>query len=111
MQIICVLFVIVLVPGLPESPRWLMSHGQETEAMEVLCAVYDRQPEHEYVITERRAILSAIELEDSVNKQSFWKIFRDDEVKTGQRVLPAWRMQLMNQVGGINLVVYYVSRK
>ncbi|KAJ5681722.1 general substrate transporter [Penicillium maclennaniae] len=75
--------------------------------MEVLCAVYDRQPRDEYIVGERCAILSAIELEDSVNKQSFWKIFRNDEIKTGQRVLLAWGMQLMNQVGGIILVVYF----
>jgi Sugar (and other) transporter. len=66
---------------------------------------------NEYIITECRAILSAIELEDSVNKQSFWKTFRNDEVKTGQRVLLAWGMQLMNQVGGINLVIYFVPSK
>lgn len=111
MQIVFALFVIVLVFGLPESPRWLMNHGQEQEAMDVLCAVYDRQPEDEYIVTERRAILSAIEVETSVNKQSFWKIFRNDELKTGQRVLLAWGMQLMNQVGGINLVVYFVPSK
>lgn len=108
MQIVFAIFVIVLVFGLPESPRWLMNHGKEQEAIDVLCAVYDREPDDEFIVNERRGILSAIELEDSVSKQSFWKIFRNDEVKTGQRVLLAWGIQLMNQVGGINLVVYFV---
>ncbi|KAB8218906.1 general substrate transporter [Aspergillus novoparasiticus] len=108
MQIVFAIFVIVLVFGLLESPRWLMNHGQEQEAMEVLCAVYNKEQDDEYIVNERRAILSAIELEDAVSKQSFWKIFRNDEVKTGQRVLLAWGIQLMNQVGGINLVVYFV---
>jgi Sugar (and other) transporter. len=45
LQIVFALFVIVLIFGLPESTRWLMNHGQEQEALEVLCAVYDRQPE------------------------------------------------------------------
>ncbi|KAJ5465179.1 general substrate transporter [Penicillium daleae] len=108
MQIIFAIFVIILVFGLPESPRWLINHGQEKEAIEVLCAVYDKDENEEYIVNERRAILSAIELENTANKKSFWKISRNDEVKTGQRVLLAWGMQLMNQVGGINLVVYYV---
>ncbi|KAJ5487993.1 Major facilitator superfamily domaingeneral substrate transporter [Penicillium desertorum] len=108
MQMVFAIFVIVLVFGLPESPRWLMNHGQEQEAMDVLCAVYDRAPEDEFIVNEHKGIVSAIELEDSVSKQSFWKIFRNDEVKTGQRVLLAWGIQLMNQVGGINLVVYFV---
>ena len=85
-----------------------MNHCQEKEAIEVLCAVYDKQEHEEYIVKERQAIVSAIELETNASKKSFWSIFRNDEVKTGQRVLLAWGMQLMNQVGGINLVVYYV---
>lgn len=107
-QILFAVFVIVLVFGLPESPRWLMNHGQEEEAVEVLCAVYGMEEHEEYIVNERRAIQSAIELENASSKQSMWKIFRNDEVKTGQRVLLAWGMQLMNQVGGINMIVYYV---
>jgi hypothetical protein len=108
MQIVFAIFVIILVFGLPESPRWLMNHGQEKEAIEVLCAVYDKQEHEEYIVNEHRAIVSAIELESKASKKSLFSIFRNDEVKTGQRVLLAWGMQLMNQVGGINLVVYFV---
>lgn len=110
-QIIFAIFVIVLIFGLPESPRWLMNHGREDEALDVLCAVYDLEEHDEYIVKERRAIQSAIEVESSASKQSMWKIFRNDEVKTGQRVLLAWGMQLMNQVGGINMIVYYVPSK
>lgn len=88
-----------------------MNHGREDEALEVLCAVYDLEEDNEYIVKERRAIQSAIEQESFASKQSMWKIFRNDEVKTGQRVLLAWGMQLMNQVGGINMIVYYVPSK
>ncbi|OQD82639.1 hypothetical protein PENANT_c020G09771 [Penicillium antarcticum] len=83
MRILFAIFVIVLVFGLPEPPHWLMNHDQEQEVMEVLCAIYDREPDDEFVVNERRGILSAIELEDSVHKQLSWKIFQNDEVKTG----------------------------
>jgi hypothetical protein len=33
------------------------------------------------------------------------QIFKRDEVQTGRRVLLAYGMQFMNQIGGINLVV------
>lgn len=107
-QVIFAFFVILLVFGLPESPRWLMNHGQEKEAIEVLCAVYDKDENDQFIINERMAIMAALEVEDSAGKQSFWKIFRNDEVKTGKRVLLAWGIQLMNQVGGLNMIVYYV---
>lgn len=111
-QIVFALVVIVLVLGLPESPRWLFQHGREDEAMAVLCAVYDKEPTDEYIINERDAIASAIELELSENKpRNFVNIFRDDRVKTRKRVLLAWFVQFMNQAGGVNLVVYYAPCK
>ncbi|KAL6901132.1 general substrate transporter [Trichoderma evansii] len=107
-QIIFAIVVIILVFALPESPRWLFNHGYESEAIEVLCTVYDKQPEDEYIMVERNSILQAIELEDSGNTvRSILSIFKNDQVRTGYRVLLAWGVQLMNQVGGINLVVYY----
>ncbi|OJJ31257.1 hypothetical protein ASPWEDRAFT_187172 [Aspergillus wentii DTO 134E9] len=110
MQIVFAIGVIVLVFGLPESPRWLMNHGQEREAMEVLCALYGRDEHDEYIVMEKRGIMSAIELEDGANKSSILGIFKNNEIKTGTRVLLAWGIQFMNQAGGINLVVYFVPK-
>jgi MFS family permease len=108
-QMVFAVVVIVLVFALPESPRWLYNHGREAEAIEVLCAVYDKEPMDDYIVQEKNAILQAIELEDSANRsKSFLAIFKNDGVKTGYRVLLAWGVQFMNQAGGINLVVYYI---
>ncbi|MBE3045880.1 MFS transporter [Candidatus Bathyarchaeota archaeon] len=97
--------VFILVFGLPESPRWLYARGHKEEALAVLCAVHDMQPDDDYIMAERVAIDDAIELEARVTKKSFWSIFKNDEVKTGHRVFLAWAMQFMNQASGINLVV------
>lgn len=108
-QILFAIGVVILVFALPESPRWLFNHGQEDEAMAVLCAVHDMQPDHAYIVEERKAILHAIAIEHASEKsRSCVSIFRKDEVRTRYRVLLAWGMQFMNQVGGINLVVYYI---
>lgn len=112
-QMIFAVIVIVLVLGLPESPRWLYKHGRSTEALDVLCTVYDKQPTDEYIISERDAIIAAIQLETSDNNRlsSFMSVFWDDHVKTRHRVFLAWWIQFMNQAGGINLVVYYAPCK
>ncbi|KAG7047331.1 hexose carrier protein [Colletotrichum scovillei] len=108
-QIIFALIVVVLVFALPESPRWLFKHGREQEAVQVLCDVFDKEPTDEYIRAEVHAIHHAIELEAAENKSSSWiSIFKNDRLRTGHRVLLAWGAQFMNQLGGINLVVYYI---
>lgn len=108
-QIVFAILVVALVFGLPESPRWLYNHGQPDEAIEVLCRVHNKSPDDEYILAEKKAIVDTIEFDRRVERsQSFMSIFHSDEVKTRRRVLLAWGMQFMNQIGGINLVVYYI---
>ncbi|KAL1999838.1 hypothetical protein VTN02DRAFT_3897 [Thermoascus thermophilus] len=109
-QMVFCFVVIALVFGLPESPRYLYSRGRNQEALQVLCDVYDCDPDHPKIVKEQHDILEAIRLETDAGGYSWSKIFHRDEVQTGKRVLLAYGMQFMNQVGGINLVVYYITR-
>lgn len=95
----------MLIPSLPESPRWLYRHGRGEEAVQVLCDLYDRTPDDEKVSREANGIVEAIELETLHGEYKWSQIFKRDEVATGRRVLLAYGMQFMNQMGGINLVV------
>lgn len=99
--------VIILVFALPESPRWLFHHRRDEEAVEVLCAVYDKTPDDEFIVAEKRAILQALDIESEAQR-SFFSAFKNDDSKTGYRVFLAWLIQLMNQICGINLIVYYI---
>ncbi|KAI8674273.1 MFS domain-containing protein [Fusarium keratoplasticum] len=102
LQALFAILVIILVFALPESPRWLFNHGREAEAIETLCAVYDMQPTDEFIQSERAAILQAIEAETGGT------IFKRNKNRTGYRVFLAWLIQLVNQISGINMVVYYI---
>ncbi|KAJ9627867.1 hypothetical protein H2203_003085 [Taxawa tesnikishii (nom. ined.)] len=105
-QVIFAFVVIFLVFGLPESPRWLYNKKLNETGLRVLCEVYDKEPDHPEIVKEQKEILEAIALES--HAASWLSIFKQDEVQTGKRVLLAYGMQFMNQVGGINLVVYFV---
>lgn len=97
--------VIALVFGLPESPRWLYYHGREEEALQVLCDVWDATPEDPRVHKMHTEITEAIALERRSGEYKWRQLFHRDEVQTGRRVLLAYGMQFMNQMGGINMLM------
>ncbi|KAH8596907.1 putative transporter [Bisporella sp. PMI_857] len=98
-QIVFAVFVIVLVFGLPESPRWLYNHDRAEEALQVLCTVYDRSETDSLIVHETSQIIEAIALEESNGKFKWRNILKKDAVQTGRRVFLAWGVQFMNQAG------------
>jgi sugar porter (SP) family MFS transporter len=108
LQLVLSITVIILLFGLPESPRWLCKRGRDQEAIEVLCAVYDLAPDDPYVRSEMAAIRKAIDLERAEGASKIFGLFKSDRLKTRRRVGLAWFGLFMNQLSGINLVVYYM---
>ncbi|KAI9693250.1 MAG: hypothetical protein M1822_005246 [Bathelium mastoideum] len=107
-QVIFTFVVIFLVFGLPESPRHLYNTGRGEEGLQVLCDVYDKQPDDPQILKEQDDILKAIKLEGSVGSSGWKRLFQKDEIQTRKRIALAYGMQFMNQMGGINLVVYFI---
>lgn len=107
-QLIFAISVIFLVYGLPESPRWLAARGREEEAIDVLCAVFDRERNDPFIVEQIDAIREAIAIDRRAGAQKISGLFKDGKLKTRRRVLLAWFGLFMNQMVGINMIVYYL---
>ncbi|KAF2713936.1 putative Myo-inositol transporter 1 [Pleomassaria siparia CBS 279.74] len=108
-QIIFAVIVVIIVFGVPESPRYLYRCGRGEEALQILCDVYDGTPDDPKIAKENKEVLEALEIEQANGEYRWSQLLKRDEVQTGRRVLLAYGMQFMNQMGGINLVVYYIT--
>ncbi|ORY14326.1 general substrate transporter [Clohesyomyces aquaticus] len=89
-QLIFAIAVIFLVWGLPESPRWLAARGREDEAIEVLCAVFDRDRNDPFIVEQVEGIREAIAIETRVGAQKLSGLFKNGKLKTRRRVILAW---------------------
>lgn len=109
-QIVFCVFILSLIWGLPESPRWLILQGREDEAREVLAALSDRE------ITDKLVTTEFDEVRDTVlemSKGSFRDLFTttgDDQNRSNlHRTALAYMNQVFQQISGINLVTYYLT--
>lgn len=105
-QIVFSIAVIVLILGLPESPRWLILQGRELAALEVLSALNERSTDDPYVQNEFTAIKDTI-LE--MSKGSFVDMFTMDKNRHFHRTALAFVAQVFQQISGINLITYYAA--
>lgn len=85
-QMIFAFVVIVMVCGLPESPRYLYSHGRDTEALAVLCKVYDLPETDPKIVKEQNEVLEALKVEREHGEYKWSQLLRRDDVQTGRRV-------------------------
>lgn len=94
-QIILALFVIALIPGLPESPRWLVLKGRNDEALVVLAALSDLTPEDKKIQAEFQAVK---DVAFEMSKGGFRDCFKMNRNRNFHRTALAYVNQMFQQV-------------
>ncbi|KAJ5081796.1 hypothetical protein NUU61_010060 [Penicillium alfredii] len=111
LQFVFIFILFGTVPWLPESPRWLMSHDREVEAVQVLAALENKTVNDPYVSTLRNEIGYSIHFERE-NAMGWLQLIsfkkKNNCTKTVRRLLLGAGTQFMQQFQGINIMSYYL---
>ena len=96
-QIVFALIILAVIPGLPESPRWLVLKGKEDQALHVLCALHDKEPEDNYIQSEFSAIKDTVMV---MSQGKFSDLFTMGDDRNFHRVVLAYVNQMFQQISG-----------
>jgi hypothetical protein len=95
------MYLLVTVPFLVESPRWIARHRSLAEATRVIARIWDLPEDHEEVLRTRFEIEMAMEAEKS---GSFWDLFKNGGQQNLRRMLLGVAALSMQQLTGIKYV-------
>ncbi|KAG0645448.1 Sugar transporter STL1 [Hyphodiscus hymeniophilus] len=108
-------FAMVSLSGmifLPDTPRWYYAQNRVAEGDSVLQRLHDLPLEDDRVQLQKREIMTSIELEEKEeNKLSVKSLLWDNtELRVGRRIRIAFLILSIQQMMGINMLVYYSTR-
>ncbi|KAL5337258.1 hypothetical protein BJX70DRAFT_399903 [Aspergillus crustosus] len=109
-QLIPAGLLMLSMPWMIESPRWLASKNRMEKAHESLAWVRNLPMEHEYVVNELAGIQAAVnhELESTGGDRSFAQILRECAAPgVRNRILISVLLMLLQNLTGINAINYY----
>ncbi|KAF9888167.1 hypothetical protein FE257_009162 [Aspergillus nanangensis] len=112
-QFIFIFILYATVPWLPESPRWLLQHGRDAEAIEVMACIEAKPIDDPYVVTQRKEIEYSIQYERD-NAVSWRDLLlcrtsnNEGDTKALRRLILGAGTQFIQQFEGINIMSYYL---
>ncbi|THW63718.1 general substrate transporter [Aureobasidium pullulans] len=109
LQFIFIFVLFATVPWLPESPRWLIAHGYEVEAIQILADLENKSTDHAFIVAQHQEIVYGVqyEREHSIKWRDLLRGRTEDGTKSVRRLFLGAGTQFFQQFGGINIMSYY----
>jgi len=109
-QIVFLVFTVILVPMLPESPRWLCARGKMDKAALSLVRLGGKgdtldSPHVRQTLIQMEEVAR---LEELAGWEWFKSLIHGGPTQNGKRVLMACLVNVFQQLTGVNSVTYYV---
>lgn len=77
-QIIPGALLCLMIPFVPETPRWLINHGKSEKGLANICKLRKLPADHQYVQTEYREIEAQVKHEqDCFAGHNYWVVVKD----------------------------------
>lgn len=100
--------ILLVLPLLPESPRWLVAHNRMDEATAVFARLEGKGValDDPRVVAVRDAVFESIEQERAIGSASWTETFTEGRLRNLSRVLLGAGPYMFNQWSGINSLAY-----
>ncbi|KAH7922702.1 general substrate transporter [Leucogyrophana mollusca] len=106
LQMIPAIILSVGMLWFPESPRWLVDHNRETEALEILADLHGGgNQQDELVVLEFEEIKQQVYFERTEGAKSYLDLLKPGVFR---RVGLGCSLQMWSQLTGMNVMMYYI---
>ncbi|GKZ21335.1 hypothetical protein AbraIFM66951_010124 [Aspergillus brasiliensis] len=109
-QLIPGVLMCLMIPFVPETPRYLINHGKEEQGLENLCRLRKLPADHPYIQTEYQEIVAQVKFEQERHQgHSYWVVLQDIVLikSNSRRFFLAVMLFLFHKFTGTDSLNYY----
>ncbi|KAJ0418719.1 hypothetical protein BJY00DRAFT_324703 [Aspergillus carlsbadensis] len=105
--------LVLMIPWIPETPRYLINHGKAEQGLKNLCRLRKLPEDHPYIQLEFREICAQVQTEQETFKgHNYWVVLKDifGNKSNLQRFVLAVLLFLFHKLTGTDSLNYYAPQ-